>query len=192
MNKMGLDLNIYEADEESDELFDGFYEEESPFPDGFNVFWEDEEFINIEKICTDRNGTWSGQTYASPEFGDPAEGMLIWIKDNKTKKTTKYFISNDELHEKYSFIRKVWKLRIKKVDLGFWNMGYSSSEKWKNGKTPFDEDVELSRYHFTDETLDEIQDMVVDEYKLNWLKEFRENFRKLLAEGRKVFVFAGG
>jgi hypothetical protein len=192
MNKMGLDLNIYEADDNSDELFDGFNEEGNPFPDTFNVFWTDEEFINIEQICNDRNGTWSGQTYASPEFGDPAEGILIWVEDNETKEVTKHFISNEELNEKYSFIRKVWNLRIKKEELGFWNMGYCGLERWKDGKTPFNEDIELRRYHFVDETLNEIQDMVIDKDKLEWLKEFRKLFRNLLKEGRKVFVFVSG
>lgn len=191
---MGLDIYIYEIDEESEKIFTDYtnYEGGKPFPKHFNAFEEEEDFLNIEKMCTDRGGIWSGHTVADPEFGDPEKGMLLFVKNEETNKSTKHLIPDKELEEKYTFKAKIWKVKVNPEELGFWQMGYGGLERWKDRKTPFDEDVDIKRYHFEEETLDEIEEMVLDERKLTWLKEFRIKFKELLSEGKRVFVSVSG
>ncbi len=191
---MGLDIDIYEIDEKSEKIFTE-YEEVNPFPKHFNAFEEEEEFLDIQKMCADRGGVWNGHTVADPEFGDPIKGMILFVgKKRRLRRnsTTRYLISDEEIKEKYTFKGKVWRVKVNSERLGFWNMGYCGLERWKDRKTPFDEDVTIKRYHFEEESLDEIEEMILDEKKLTWLKEFRIKFKELLNEEKMVFVYVSG
>ena len=55
---------------------------------------------------------------------------------------------------------------------------------------PFGSETKIRRFHFSDETLDDIENRVASEKRLGYLKEFRKEFRSLLEKGEKVFAHA--